>query len=110
MNNVGSRRNFLKKVAYVAPMIFALGAMTAPMSAHASIIFTKGTWNAGSVDQFEAGQHYDNVKNSIENGYLSYDYGSDTYATTEKFTKLNFSTDPTLTSFFNGLFNNVPRV
>ena len=110
MNNVESRRNFLKKAAYVAPIVIALGAMTAPISAHASVIFTKGTWNSGEADQFEAGQSYDTVKQAINDGYLSYDKVNDTYSTTDKFTKLDFSTDPSLTSLFNGLFNNVPRV
>lgn len=109
MSQAVSRRNFLKKAAYAAPVIIALGAMTAPISAHASVIFTKGTWNAGTVDQFEAGQNYDNVNKAIQDGYLSYDYQNKTYSTTEKFTKLDFSTDSSLTNFFNGLFNNVPR-
>ena len=106
MNNVDSRRKFLKKAAYAAPVVLALGAMIAPMSAHASVIFTKGTWNGGTADQFEAGQHYDNVNKAIEDGYLSYDYNSGTYSTTDKFTKLDFSTDSNLRGLFDGLFNN----
>ncbi|MDD2781642.1 hypothetical protein [Sulfuricurvum sp.] len=35
---IASRRNFLKKVAYTAPAIIALGTLTAPMSANASVI------------------------------------------------------------------------
>jgi hypothetical protein len=41
MDNVESRRKFLKKAAYVAPVVVALGGLTAPMSAHASYIHTK---------------------------------------------------------------------
>ena len=35
---VEARRSFLKKVAYAAPAIIVLGTLTAPMSAHASVI------------------------------------------------------------------------
>jgi len=36
IQNVEARRSFLKKVAYVAPAVVALGALSAPMSAQAS--------------------------------------------------------------------------
>ena len=94
------------KAAYAAPIVIALGAMTAPISAHASVIFTKGTWDEGTGSQFEAGQNYDNVNKAIQDGYLSYNRANGTYTTTDKFTQLQFSTEPGLTSFFNSLFNN----
>lgn len=37
-STVESRRNFLKKAVYAAPAVVALGALTAPMSAQASLI------------------------------------------------------------------------
>lgn len=36
--SVESRRNFLKKAAYAAPAVIALGTLTAPVSAQASLI------------------------------------------------------------------------
>lgn len=108
MENVNARRKFLKKAAYAAPIVLALGAMTAPISAHASVIFTKGTWNAGGEDQFEAGQNYDNVKKAVKDGYLSYDYQKGAYVTTDKFNQLQFSTnDGGIRDLFNALFKNV---
>jgi hypothetical protein len=35
---VEARRSFLKKAAYTAPAVMALGALSAPMSAHASTL------------------------------------------------------------------------
>lgn len=37
-NEIEARRSFLKKVAYAAPAVVALGTLTAPQSAHASIL------------------------------------------------------------------------
>lgn len=106
MNQVNSRRKFLQKAVYAAPVVIALGAMTAPISAHASVIYRQGTWNAGTIDQFEAGEHYDTVQKAIQDGYLSYHQKSGTYTTTDKFNKTDFSTYPELNKMFNALFNN----
>lgn len=108
MENVNARRKFLKKAAYAAPVVIALGAMTAPISAHASVIYKQQTFNAGTIDQFEAGEHYDNVKKAINDGYLSYDRQSGTYQVTDKFTSADFSNpaNSELNDLFNALFNN----
>lgn len=37
-STVESRRSFLKKAVYAAPVVVALGALTAPVSAQASVI------------------------------------------------------------------------
>ncbi|MCI4407317.1 MAG: hypothetical protein JHC35_08575 [Sulfuricurvum sp.] len=106
MNSVESRRKFLKKAAYAAPVVIALGAMTAPISAHASVICKQGTWNAGASNQFEAGEHYDNVQKAIQDGYLSYDRQAGAYKTTDKFNKTDFTSNPDLKAMFDALFNN----
>jgi hypothetical protein len=106
MENVSSRRKFLQKAAYAAPVVIALGAMTAPISAHASVIYKQSTWNAGTSGQFEAGEHYDNVQKAIQDGYLSYDRQAGTYATTDKFNKTDFTSSPDLKAMFDALFNN----
>jgi hypothetical protein len=63
MNSVESRRKFLKKAAYVAPAVLALGTLTAPSSAHASVISVskdvKGPF--GQLNVNTTG-HYDNQK------------------------------------------------
>lgn len=41
MNTAQSRRTFLKKAAYVAPAVVALGALTIPASAQASVFTTE---------------------------------------------------------------------
>jgi hypothetical protein len=107
MNSVESRRKFLKKAAYAAPVVIALGAMTAPISAHASVIYKQGTWNRGTGEQFEAGEHYDNVQKAIQDGYLSYDSQAGVYKTTDKFNKTDFTSNPELKALFDALFNNV---
>ncbi len=43
--DVETRRSFLKKVAYIAPVVVALGGLTAPMVAHASYIHTRSVQN-----------------------------------------------------------------
>jgi hypothetical protein len=108
MSQVESRRNFLKKTAYAAPVIIALGAMTAPMSAHASVIYRQGTWYEGTADEFSAGEHYDTTKKAIQDGFLSYDKQSGTYMTTDKFTSTDFSNpvNSDLKALFDTLFNN----
>jgi hypothetical protein len=108
MENVSSRRKFLQKAAYAAPVVIALGAMTAPISAHASVIYKQQTFNTGTIDQFEAGEHYDNVKKAINDGYLSYDSQSGKYQVTDKFSSTDFSNpaNSDLNDFFNSLFNN----
>jgi hypothetical protein len=61
MNSVESRRKFLKKAAYVAPAVMALGTLTAPSSAHASVISlnkdVKGPFGKLNVN---TSGHYDN--------------------------------------------------
>lgn len=106
--NSSNRRSFLKKAAYIAPVVIALGAMTAPISAHASVIYNQKTFNNGTPKQFEAGEHYDNVKKVINDGYLSYDQQSGTYTTTDKFSSTDFSNpdNSDLKAFFDALFNN----
>ena len=108
MNQAVSRRNFLKKAAYAAPVVLALGAMTAPISAHASVIFTRQIFDEGTTDQVEFGQNFDNVNKAIEDGYLSYDFDLKTYKTTDKFSKLDFKEDA-LRNTFNAIFRN-PKV
>ncbi len=48
-NVVNSRRSFLKKAAYSAPAILALGALSAPISAQAST-FTHKLYTGSSAD------------------------------------------------------------
>lgn len=43
-----TRRNFLKKAAYVAPAVVAMGALTIPKSAHASYVFVRETTTTNS--------------------------------------------------------------
>jgi hypothetical protein len=38
IQNVNVRRRFLKKVAYVAPAVMALGALSAPVGAHSATL------------------------------------------------------------------------
>ena len=49
IENVSSRRAFLKKMAYTAPMVVTLGALTAPMTAGASV-FTNYTQSVPETD------------------------------------------------------------
>ncbi len=43
--DVETRRSFMKKVVYIAPVVVALGGLTAPMAAHASYINTRSVQN-----------------------------------------------------------------
>lgn len=43
-----SRRSFLKKAAYTAPALVAMGALTLPASAHASYVYTRTTTTTNS--------------------------------------------------------------
>lgn len=65
--SVQSRRNFLKKAAYAAPAVIALGALTAPVSAHASIVYHQKTaYKNGRAAEIT--EHYDNVANYSVDG------------------------------------------
>lgn len=101
-----ARRSFLKKAAYAAPAVVILGGLTAPMSAHASIIFKEGTFNQGTADQLYGSEHYDTATKAINDGLLSYDYQSGTYVTTDKFNSAQFTDNSDLKAFFDALFNN----
>lgn len=61
-----NRRNFLKKAAYVAPAVVALGSLSAPQSAHASLIPVSRS-EQGPFKQFTAttSGHYDNVNDNF---------------------------------------------
>ena len=48
------RRKFLKKAAYVAPVIVGLGGLTLPVSAGASVFTTKLTYYNSSGNAFDA--------------------------------------------------------
>jgi hypothetical protein len=54
-----ARRSFLKKVVYVAPAVVALGALTAPVGAHASVfvgqVYTNPTSSNQGVESIHVG-------------------------------------------------------
>jgi hypothetical protein len=52
---VEARRSFLKKAAYTAPAVMALGALSAPMSAHESIVRINQNNGWGNGDQTPPG-------------------------------------------------------
>lgn len=74
-----SRRSFLKKAAYTAPAVVALGALTAPMSAHASLVFHQQTiYNTKGVPA-SVTERYDNVGLFTQDGTFTPDRGVTTY-------------------------------
>jgi hypothetical protein len=54
-----ARRSFLKKMVYVAPAVVALGALTAPVGAHASVfvgqVYTNPTNSNQGVESIHIG-------------------------------------------------------
>jgi hypothetical protein len=52
-----SRRGFLKKAVYAAPAVIALGSLTVPVSAHASIVSVNKN---GPLGKLNTSGHYDN--------------------------------------------------
>lgn len=98
MNDISSRRGFLKKVAYTAPAVIALGALTLPASAQASVIFNQGQFTDGA-QSFGATEYYDNVIKESQSGTLSYDQFVD------QFNASDFKADGgLLQNFYNSLF------
>ena len=96
--SVEARRSFLKKAAYVAPVVIALGTLSAPVSAHASVIFNQGTFDS-SGKSFSATEHYDNVANVSIDGTL--DYGT----AHKEYVQTNFQENSGLLQrFYNLLF------
>lgn len=64
-----ARRSFLKKAAYAAPVVMALGALVVPMSAHASSLGksnSKANNGFGNDDQTAPGNSgsHNNAENS----------------------------------------------
>lgn len=93
-----TRRSFLKKAAYAAPAVIALGSLSAPVTAHASIIYNHGTFTSGTKS-FDATESYDNVRNVSVSGTL--DYGT----THKDYVETDFATNEgLLQKFFNFLF------
>jgi hypothetical protein len=66
--SVESRRNFLKKAAYAAPAVMVLGTLTAPMSAHASIVHHQQTIYNKAGTSAAVTENYDNVGNFTVDG------------------------------------------
>jgi hypothetical protein len=64
---VEARRGFLKKVAYAAPAVVALGALTAPVSAQASVVYHQTTAYKKGVPA-NVTEHYDNAGNYSVDG------------------------------------------
>lgn len=62
------RRSFLRKAAYVAPVVVALGALTSPVSAHASIVFNQATTYNKTGNKAFVAENYDNVGKFTVNG------------------------------------------
>lgn len=60
--SVEARRSFLKKAAYVAPAVVALGALSAPVSAHASVVFNQTYVFNEDNQRAYVSEHYDNVE------------------------------------------------
>lgn len=59
-----SRRGFLKKAAYAAPAVIALGSLSAPVSAQASVLHLSGN---GLLPRSTVTADYDNVANKYSN-------------------------------------------
>lgn len=57
-----SRRSFLKKAAYAAPVVMALGALTAPVSAHASYVHISQLQNKPAARTADLYQQNDGTK------------------------------------------------
>lgn len=68
IQTVEARRSFLKKVAYAAPAIVALGALTAPMSVQASVVFSQKTIKNNAGNTANVSEHYDNVGKFTQDG------------------------------------------
>ena len=98
MNDISSRRGFLKNVAYTAPAVIALGALTLPASAQASVIFNQGQFGNGT-QSFGATEYYDTVIKQSQSGTLSYGEFVDKYNASD------FKDDGgSLQGFFDTLF------
>ena len=57
--SVEARRSFLKKVAYAAPVVVALGALSTPKSAHAGDSGLGGSFKDMDGKQFNIGNRQD---------------------------------------------------
>ena len=86
MKHNESRRIFLKKAAYTAPAVMALGSLTAPISAHASIVHMQGN---GIIPGAKVTADYDNVADKYTNvtrtGFIGTTNIKDTVANSSPF-------------------------
>lgn len=100
-SSVESRRSFLKKVAYAAPAVVALGALTAPMSAHASVVFNQKTIYNNVGKSANVTEHYDNVANYTVDGTFTPNGG-----TTSVYDRQKIAEAPKnwLQNFFDAVF------
>lgn len=68
MNNAESRRNFLKKAAYAAPAVVALGGLSAQAHSHGSSLGnTRSTANNGFGDGDQTAPGNSGSNNGAEN-------------------------------------------
>jgi len=101
IQSVAARRSFLKKVAYAAPAVVALGALTAPMSAQASVIFSQKTITNDKGNAASVTEHYDNVGKFTQDGTFTPNGG-----TTTVYNRQKIVTAPKnwLQNFFDSVF------
>lgn len=99
--SVEARRSFLKKAAYVAPAVVALGALSAPVSAHASVVFNQKTvYNQKNQSAFVT-EHYDNVGKFTVDGTFTPESGP---TTTYDRTAIENANKNWLQKFFDAVF------
>jgi len=102
MDVLESRRSFLKKVAYTAPVVIALGSLTAPVSAHASVVFNTTPYTDGDGYQATVTENYDNVKNYTVDGTIIAEDGT-------SYHYVRNETPNVVDNFFQNLFNLIFR-
>ena len=103
-DGVAGRRKFLKKAAYVAPAVFALGSLTAPMTANASLIAHRDSFTCacsdGTAKNVTAWEMYETDDGGYtDSGGYAFDDG-----TSQRYTREEIASSSWLQTFFDILF------